>query len=443
MVYVCNNCGQTSPKKMGKCFNCEKWDTFVLKSDNSDNKKAKTSQKTSTRISDASVNKVEEFSTNIAEMDRVLGNGMVAGSTILIGGEPGIGKSTLSLQIAGNFKNERVLYVAGEESPSQIKARAQRIQALDNDLYLYDDNDVSLIENQINEIKPKLVIIDSIHTIESSYSDSSPGSVSQLKNCSIILSELAKANNFILILVAHITKDGVIAGPKTLEHLVDTVLYFEQVDRNDLRILRTTKNRFGTTNEIGIFEMTEKGLIESLDPSRVFLSSENTVNPGSAITTSFEGSRPILVEIQSLVSNPLQSFGKRYSNGIENNKCTLMVAIVEKFLNKKLSDKDVFLNVSKGLRIKDASTDLAIVASILSSINNKSLIRGCAFLGEIGLSGEVKNVGKLDKRLSELDRLGFTLCYLPLDSKKDVSKFKFNHLKFEYLSDIRDLNRVI
>ena len=289
----------------------KKWDTFALKSDNSDNKKAKTSQKTSTRISDASVNKVEEFSTNITEMDRVLGNGMVAGSTILIGGEPGIGKSTLSLQIAGNFKNERVLYVAGEESPSQIKARAQRIQALDNDLYLYDDNDVSLIENQINEIKPKLVIIDSIHTIESSYSDSSPGSVSQLKNCSIILSELAKANNFILILVAHITKDGVIAGPKTLEHLVDTVLYFEQVDRNDLRILRTTKNRFGTTNEIGIFEMTEKGLIESLDPSRVFLSSENTVNPGSAITTSFEGSRPILVEIQSLVSNPLQSFGKK------------------------------------------------------------------------------------------------------------------------------------
>ena len=443
MLYVCKECGQTSPKKMGKCFRCGKWDAFVLENNDLKTKKVINTNKTLTKISHTNAEKVKEFSTNINEMDRVLGRGMVGGSTILIGGEPGIGKSTLSLQIAGNFNHSKVLYIAGEESPSQIKARADRIGIESDNLYLYNGNDVASIKTQIDEVEPGLVIIDSIHTIESTDTDSSPGSISQLRNCSQFLSELAKAKNFILILVAHITKEGVIAGPKTLEHLVDTVLYFEQVDTNNLRILRTTKNRFGTTNEIGIFEMTEKGLVASEDPTRVFLSSRNTTNPGSAITTSFEGSRPILVEIQSLVSNPLQSFGKRYSSGIENNKCSLMVAIIEKFLSKKLSDKDIFLNVSKGLKIKDSSTDLAIIASIISSIDNKIIKKDCAFLGEIGLSGEVKNINKLDKRLSELDRLGFSLCYLSLDSKKDVSKIKFDQLRCEYISDIRDLDRII
>lgn len=438
-MYQCNNCGQTSPQEVGKCFNCGEWNSFEIVKENTKNGTSKNSLPEVEQLNKIQVDKSERFSTQISEIDRVLGGGMILGSSILIGGEPGIGKSTLALQLSHLAKEDfKVLYISGEESLKQIKMRADRLKVNPDELFVLSDNNLDSIENQVRSIRPKLLIVDSIHTIESKNLESFPGSISQLKICAQDLSSLSKELNFTLILVAHITKEGTIAGPKLLEHLVDTVLYFEKVDSDDLRILRTSKNRFGATDEIGIFKMKDTGLDEVRDPAGLFITKDQKSYSGSIISSSHEGTRPILLEIQSLVSKPTQSFGKRYVNGIDFNRAVMLVAILEKHYNIRLSDKDIFISLTNGMKAKDTSVDLGVIASIISSFENIAIPSTIAFMGEVGLSGEIKKIANIDKRVSEISRLGFDSCVIPSDSEKNISK-KFKGLKIISIRNIKEL----
>lgn len=423
-VFYCTDCGNELSKWAGQCPMCGAWNTVVEAPDTSlksINSLTISSFSKAELMSEIRENEEIRFTTGINELDRVLGGGAVRGSIVLLGGAPGVGKSTLLLQLCGYVSGkERVLYISGEESRSQIKMRAQRININYSDVYLYAETDMSSIINTINDIKPDIIIIDSIQTVYSSEITSAAGSISQVRDCTMSIMRLAKENNFTAFIVGHINKEGNIAGPKVLEHIVDCVLYFEGEQHLSFRILRAAKNRFGSTNEIGVFEMAESGLIEIPNPSEVMLSGRPDNSSGSCVTCLMEGSRPILAEIQSLVAKSGFAAGRRTSNGLDYNRANLLIAVAEKRAGLSLINYDVYLNVVGGIRIMETSADLASLLALISSYKDTPIPNDLVALGEVGLSGEIRSVSHLNQRLSEIQRMGFKKCLIPRHIKADL-----------------------
>lgn len=422
-VYFCSNCGHESPKWLGKCPTCGEWNTFV-------EEKVQTSSKgkiqrgivASTkpiRLSEIESLDEPRLPLPSKELNRVLGGGLVAGSLTLIGGEPGIGKSTLLLQNILSIRNRTILYVSGEESATQLKLRADRLGKVADNTFILCETSLEGIFTQIENVKPQLLVIDSIQTIASSDVESAAGSVSQVRECAAALLRYAKRSGVPVILVGHINKDGAIAGPKVLEHIVDTVLQFEGDRQYLYRILRAIKNRFGSTNEIGIYEMVEKGLKEVSNPSEMLLS-ENRDEEMSGITigVTTEGVRPFLVEIQALVSSAAYGTPQRSVTGFDQRRLNMLLAVLEKRARFRLAQKDVFLNVAGGLKISDPAMDLAVVAAIMSSNFDVSISRSTAFVGEVGLSGEIRTVTRVDQRVAEAQKLGFKRIFVPKGNLK-------------------------
>ena len=369
------------------------------------------------KIDSVSTKEDERSRTGSLELDRVLGGGVVKGSLILCGGEPGIGKSTLLLQVAKNFsKNETVLYISGEESDKQIKMRADRLGITGENLYVLNETDLGSILSQIDLLKPSVVIADSIQTFYSDSLTSAPGSVGQVRECTMKFMEKAKSSGTTFFIVGHVTKEGSIAGPRVLEHMVDCVLYFEGERHQSYRIVRAVKNRFGATNEIGVFEMTDRGLVDVLNPSHMLLSGRPVDSPGSAIVSSVEGTRPILAEIQALVSASSFSMPKRMASGVDYNRVSLIMTVLEKRAGLNLSNQDAYVNVTGGIKLDETATDLAIACAIASSFRNTPLPQDMAFFGEVGLTGEIRTVTQAARRIAEIEKMGFKKCMLPFDS---------------------------
>lgn len=424
ILFVCNNCGEEYAKWQGKCENCGEWNTLKEFTVSKEKRKSGNFNIANTQIVDLNNVKLTEFkrvSTKITEFDRVLGahstnstsspqassgqGGIVPGSVILLGGNPGIGKSTLLLQVASNINN--VLYVSGEESIEQIKLRFDRLGLKSLSLKILAETDLEAILGKIIDLKPTLVIIDSIQTMYSGDFPSTPGSIVQVRECAMRLQKLAKTSGISIILVGHVTKEGSVAGPRILEHLVDVVLYLEGEDYQNTRILRGAKNRFGATDEIGIFEMEEKGLVSISNPSKLFLSERAKNIPGSVVTATIEGTRALLIEVQALTTTSYYGFPQRRATGFDLNRLQLIIAVLQKRANLNLSNQDVFVNIAGGIKINDTGVDLAVALAIASSLKNlKTDTKVCAF-GEIGLSGEIRLVSFAKKRSAEAERLGF------------------------------------
>ena len=420
-IFVCNNCGYESPKWMGKCPACNQWNSFFeekvvnVKASLKGNKE---------RVKPVSLNNIEgkenkRVSTGFEELDRVLGGGLVNGSLVLLGGEPGIGKSTLILQICDKIKVDgKVLYVSGEESAQQVKIRADRLNVKNDNLLFLSETDIGNVEEEIINMKPELVIIDSIQTMYSEEITSAPGSVSQVREITSKVMRMCKENGITTILIGHVTKDGNIAGPRVLEHMVDTVLYLEGERYFSYRILRGVKNRFGSTNEIGMFEMQNEGLVEIDNPSSILISERKENAAGSIIVASMEGTRPLLVEFQALTSTSIFGLPRRTANGIDYNRLTLLIAVLEKKSGLMLSNQDVYLNVVGGLKVNEPAIDLGILLSTASSFKNIPIPRDVVAIGEVGLTGEVRSVNLIEKRLKEAEKLGFKTCIIPESNKK-------------------------
>ena len=421
-VFVCNECGYESPKWMGKCPACNAWNTFfeekVVSSSSSNSSKKKEVSKP------IELNKIEgkteaKISTGFNELDRVLGGGLVNGSLILLGGEPGIGKSTLILQICNKIKTDgKVLYVSGEESGEQIKLRADRLGVKNDNLLFLSETNIENIEENILSINPKLVIIDSIQTMYSEEITSAAGSVSQVREITAKIMRTCKENGVTTILIGHVTKDGNIAGPRVLEHMVDTVLYLEGERYFSYRMLRGVKNRFGSTNEIGMFEMEAEGLVEITDPSKILISERDENPSGSVVIASMEGTRPLLVEFQALTTPTVFGMPRRTANGIDYNRLAVLIAVLEKKVGLNLGNQDVYLNVVSGLKINEPAIDLGIIAATVSSFKNLPIDKGTVVLGEVGLTGEIRSVNLIDKRLKETEKLGFKKCIIPETNRK-------------------------
>ncbi len=421
--FVCQNCGAQSPRWAGKCGGCDSWNSLVQEEVilSGGKKRGNVFKEEPVLLSDIFMGEQRRCTTDIKELDRVLGGGIVEGSVTLIGGDPGIGKSTLSLQIgcALGEKGYKVLYVSGEESVKQTRMRAERLSSKENkSLYIVNQVDLNTILEYIKKMKPDVVVIDSIQVVYSPEIGSSPGSVSQVRECSAILTQMAKAKAIAVFIIGHVTKDGMLAGPRVLEHIVDTVLYFEGERYSTYRILRAVKNRFGSTNEIGVFEMSSQGLLEVTNPSEIFLSERPQNTTGSVVVPIMEGTRPFLVEIQGLVSRA--SFGtvRQKSQGFDGNRLALLIAVLEKRLKLNLQDQDIFLNVVGGVKIMDPAADLAVVTAIASAFLDKSVAFDTVVLGEVGLSSEVRSVSQVAARISEADKLGFKKCIIPKNNLK-------------------------
>lgn len=405
-MYICQQCGFKSSQYLGKCPQCDSWNSLVETVEETVGNRQQATVKRAEVISlkDVEKEKFQRKTTKIEEFDRVLGGGLVAGSLILVSGDPGIGKSTLLTQLAVNLEN--TLYVAGEESARQIKIRAERIDP-GADFKVLNETDIDVILQSIDNLQPALVIIDSIQTVESEQLSGIAGSVGQVRECAHRLQRLAKLTHIPIVLVGHVTKEGTVAGPKTLEHMVDVVLSLEGDVTNQFRILRGTKNRFGATDEVGVFEMEDKGMVEVKNPSKLFLD-QRIIAPGSAVVPVLTGSRPILVEIQALVTKTTLPIPRRTGSGIDNNRLQLLVAVLQKRLGLTLFDQDIFVNVTGGLRVIEPAADLGICLAIVSSFKNQPLDPKSVFIGEVGLLGELRAVRSLDKRVSEAKKLGFT-----------------------------------
>lgn len=414
-IYICQACGATSPKWMGKCNNCDAWNTYVEEVvDSSPKPKTKSN---STGIIPQLLNEIQaENKPRILladhELNRVLGGGLVQGSLVLIGGEPGIGKSTLLLQDVLQTANLKTLYVSGEESESQIKMRAERIKSINPEIYIYTETDVESIIQQMQQLQPNVVILDSIQTIQTSLLDSAPGSVAQIRESTYLIQQYAKRHHIPVFIVGHITKDGIIAGPKLLEHIVDCVLQFEG-DRNyNYRIIRTIKNRFGSTAELGIYEMQNNGLRAVSNPSELLITEREDEVSGVAIASTMEGNRAMLIEVQALVSSAVYGTPQRSSTGYDLRRLNMILAVLDKRCGFRFGTKDVFLNIAGGLKVDDPSADLAVVAALLSSYDDVALNNRICFSGEVGLSGEIRAVNKIDIRLSEAEKLGYETIYI-------------------------------
>jgi len=419
-LFECQACGFQTPRWLGKCTGCNQWETIVeltaeqikfVEETKGSSSKPQTTK--ATPITEVKQENIERFSSGSKELDLVLGGGIVPGSLTLIGGSPGIGKSTLLLKIAGNLAktNRKVLYVSGEESAGQIKLRADRLNANEKALYLLPEINLQTILNEIKSKNYGFIIIDSIQTLYSDETPSAPGSVTQVRTITFELMRVAKSLDIPIFIIGHITKDGSIAGPRVLEHMVDTVLYFEGDPNTELRLLRGFKNRFGSTNEVGIFEMSKNGLLDAQTMAGRFFNKEK-LSSGSALTVMMEGSRPIIIEIQALVS---ESYGhpKRSSTGFDNNRLNMLLALLEKKLDLPLGTYDVFVNVSGGIKITEPSADLAIIAAILSSYRDRELSAETLFLGEVSLTGEIREISALAQRLKEIETQGFTKAIVP------------------------------
>jgi DNA repair protein RadA/Sms len=415
VLYQCQSCGYSSPKWLGKCPDCGEWNSFVEEERVTKLKGQKTASPVA--LSDISAETGSRYSTGIKELDRTLGGGVVQGSVVLVGGDPGIGKSTLVLQSLNNLsKLGKVLYVSGEESPEQVKIRAERLKIGSDEIVLLPETSLEGIISVAKKIAPHVIVIDSIQTIFSLDLPSAPGSVGQIRECATKLMFLAKKHNIPLFIIGHVTKEGAIAGPKVLEHIVDTVLYFEGDKGNPFRVLRAVKNRFGSTNEIGVFEMQETGLKEVDNPSELFLSEKPDNVPGSVVTVSLEGTRPLLVEIQALVT--ASSFGvpRRTAIGVDYNRINLLIAVLDKRLGMQLGGMDIYVNVVGGLKIDEPAIDIGIIAAIVSSFKNQPVNKGIFTFGEVGLSGELRAISQADIRINEAMKLGFEKGIVPLSN---------------------------
>lgn len=434
IIFICENCGETTINWMGKCPSCNSWNTlkpFTEPEENKINVKNINKNSSSDKALLTSIKKIKTFdnvriSTEIDELNGVLGGGIVSGSVILIGGEPGIGKSTLLLQVASNIaKKEKVFYFTGEESLEQIKLRADRLNISDSDFLISSESNADNIVNTLLEEKPKLAIIDSIQTIYSPSTNSIAGSPAQIKNCAWALMQTAKLKNITIFLVGHITKEGTIAGPKILEHIVDCVLYFEGDDKGIYRILRAVKNRYGAVDEVGIFEMTEKGLMEVRDASRVFTKGINeSIFAGNVISPVIEGSRVFCVEQEALVGSSAFGYPRRLTIGYDQYRLLIIIAILEKRAHLNLSNQDVYLNIANGLNVKETASDLSVAMAIASSMSGIAIQRTTAYIGELGLSGEVRPVRFLERRIKEMKKFSLKEVYISKRALKEIQASK-------------------
>jgi DNA repair protein RadA/Sms len=448
-AYFCQTCGYNSPKYLGKCPSCNEWNTFVeelLAKQEPEKGDWKFSTKSSLikaankpkSLAEIATQERYRIVTDDVELNRVLGGGIVPGSLVLIGGEPGIGKSTLMLQIALMLKDYQILYVSGEESEQQIKMRAERIDHSNEKCYILSETSTDNIFKQIEYIEPDIVIIDSIQTLHSPLIESGAGSVSQVKECSAELMKFAKESDIPVIMIGHITKDGSLAGPKVLEHMVDTVLQFEGDQHHTYRILRTTKNRFGSTSELGIYEMLSSGLRQVSNPSEILISQKDDNLGGIAIAGMLEGNRPLMIEIQSLVSTASYGTPQRSSTGFDNKRLQMLLAVLEKRAGFRLGTQDVFLNIAGGLKVDDPAIDLAVCASIVSSHEDVPISHQFAFAAEVGLGGEVRAVSRIEARIAEAEKLGFKKIFISKYNLKglDISKFKIEIVASSRLDEV-------
>lgn len=427
-AFFCSNCGYESTKWLGKCPACNTWNTFTEEvldkgTKTNDWKQATGSEKApakATLLADIETQDLPRIISADSELNRVLGGGIVPGSMVLVAGEPGIGKSTLFLQNALQLKNCKVLYISGEESAHQVKLRADRLQATNDDFYLLTETDTSILFKEIKKLQPQLVIVDSIQTLQSNLIDSAAGSISQIRECAATFQRYAKETNTPVFLIGHITKDGTIAGPKILEHMVDTVLQFEGDRHYTYRILRTLKNRFGSTSELGIYEMQANGMRAVTNPSEILISQKETHLSGSAIAATMEGMRPLLVEVQALVTQSVYGTPQRTVNGFDLRKLQLLLAVLEKRGGFHFGVKDVFVNIAGGLKMEDPSTDLAIVCALLSSYEDRPIPQQYSFAGEVGLNGEIRAVNRIEQRISEAEKLGFEKIIVSKYNKKNA-----------------------
>ncbi len=426
IVFFCKECGHESGKWLGQCPGCKQWDTFVeepvaKKSQRGSGSSIKQSREPEL-ITGIKTEAETRMNSGIGELDRVLGGGIVNGSLVLVGGDPGIGKSTLLLQMCREIVNQgrKILYISGEESLSQIKMRAERLGVFHGELLLLCETDLDLIEDTIHKHKPDIVVIDSIQTMFKEEVSSAPGSVSQVREVTGALMRLAKGSGITIFIIGHVTKEGMVAGPRVLEHMVDTVLYFEGDNYASYRVLRAVKNRFGSTNEIGVFEMRSSGLTEVKNPSEYMLNGRPEGEPGSVVTASIEGTRPILIEIQALVSRTNFNMPRRTSAGTDYNRVNLLMAVLEKRVGLQLSDCDAYVNVAGGMKINEPALDLAIVSALLSSYKNTAIDNRTIVFGEVGLTGEVRAVNMAEQRVAEATKMGFEICILPQANKDSI-----------------------
>ncbi|GGM78618.1 DNA repair protein RadA [Dyadobacter beijingensis] len=443
-AYFCQECGYNSPKWVGRCPSCGEWNTFVQEVIEKDDKKTAVSWKSVNlankprAIAEIIYENEPRIRTFDEELNRVLGGGIVPGSLVLIGGEPGIGKSTLMLQIALTLSNKKVLYVSGEESEAQIKMRAERMAAKSDKCYILTDTQTQNIFRQIEDFQPEILVVDSIQTMQSTYIESGAGSVSQVRECTAEFMKYAKEMGVPVFLIGHITKDGSLAGPKVLEHMVDTVLQFEGDRHNTYRILRTMKNRFGSTSELGIYEMQGTGLRQVSNPSEILISQRDEPVSGIAIGSMMEGNRPLLVEIQSLVSVATYGTPQRSSTGFDAKRLQMLLAVLEKRGGFRLGVQDVFLNVAGGLKVEDPAIDLAVVASLVSSYEDKFIPASVCFAAEVGLGGEVRAVNRIENRISESEKLGFKKIYISKYNSKglDLKRAKIEVIPVAHLDEL-------
>ncbi|MFO7846374.1 MAG: DNA repair protein RadA [Balneolaceae bacterium] len=419
--FTCTNCGYTSPKWLGVCPSCNEWHTFEeRKKEKASAKKHKVdigSQNESTsrsvKLSDIEDKEHDRESTGLKELDRVLGGGIVKGAFLLLGGDPGIGKSTLMLELAKAKPEWSILYVAGEESPSQIKQRANRLNIKGDKLFIFSSTNIQSVITEARRVKPDLLVIDSIQTAFSSELTSLPGSVQQVRECSALLQQLSKKEEITTLMIGHVTKEGDIAGPKILEHMVDTVLHFEGNQSQFHRLLRSVKNRFGPAQEVGVFEMKQDGLIEVTNPSELFLSDLDTSISGNCVTCVMEGSRPILVEVQALVTASTYSTPQRTANGFDQRRLSLLIAVLEKRAGMTFAGQDVYLNVAGGLKISDPAADLAVIAALSSSLKDQPIMKKAIFMGEVGLGGEIREIRYREQRIREAEKMGLNSVVMP------------------------------
>ncbi len=438
-TFICQNCGSETSQYFGRCLNCNEWNTIVEERKNTRSKTTSVNKnKKSKLFNEIEIGNISRFTSGFKEFDRVLGGGIVPGSIVLLGGEPGIGKSTIVLQSAGKISlNEKVLYITAEESLEQVKIRWERLNQSSFDLKIYAETNLSLIIEEIKKLKPGFAIIDSIQAINNDEMESSPGSVSQVRTCSSELQNLAKENNIALLIIGHVTKDGALAGPKTLEHLVDVVLNFEGDNIASHRLLRSVKNRFGSTFEIGIFEMLENGLREVINPSSIFTNKENIAGVTTTITN--EGSRPFAVDIQALVNKTFYNNPRRTTTGMSINRLHQILAVIEKHVGIKLSEYDCYIATGGGFEINDPSSDLGVAISILSSLKNIPPLINCAFIGELGLSGQVRQASNIRAKIDEAVRLGIKNILVP----KITSEIKDSFQTFIQIKEISNINEAI
>jgi DNA repair protein RadA/Sms len=434
-AYFCQNCGYESAKWLGKCPSCNQWNTFVEELIQKDTKKSSgadwqsyngTTTKKTQSLQEIKTKETPRLLSDDQELNRVLGGGIVPGSIVLVAGEPGIGKSTLFLQLGLQMREGVVLYISGEESEQQIKMRADRLGMANENFFLLTETSTQVIFQEIKKLKPSLVIVDSIQTLESAFIDSSPGSVSQIRECAAEFQQFAKETNTPVFLIGHITKEGSIAGPKVLEHMVDTVLQFEGDRHYAYRILRTTKNRFGSTAELGIYQMNETGMNAVMNPSEILITQKEEHLSGIAIAATIEGQRPLLIEVQALVTQSVYGTPQRTVSGFDLRRLQLLLAVLEKRGGFHFGVKDVFLNIAGGLKVEDPSIDLAVLCALLSSYEDAPIPQHLCFAGEVGLSGEIRAVNRIEQRIAEAEKLGFTKIIVSKYNQKSLDQKRFS-----------------